>query len=317
MLSIFPEQQQKPLRNSLISNELPALSLTDQNQNESEIFQCSPPSSPTPSEQEPAVDSPDIYKHTSVFDFIHSQQINLECSQLDKENSHFIIADISIGAFELMKTEELANLEEDELETEFKPLPKPHLPRPRAVSSGIKINNSLTTRLKAARNQNFDSSVDLASPNTTTYLEDFGTSSMAQSMDQEIIIGSGFTSPGSRINTDILSMSSVSGLSKLEYQIPSNSVTPTRKLSNAQSLGSLNSVTDDEDTDNNKQETVTKSVSSSDLREVSVNVVNQDDNERLLFMRQKWLMAARKIVVTQNMAKKKKNAVQDEILNGK
>ena len=49
----------------------------------------------------------DIYEKADILDLIHAVQINCECSPLDKENSHFIMCDLTIAANELMKTQEL------------------------------------------------------------------------------------------------------------------------------------------------------------------------------------------------------------------
>ncbi len=39
-----------------------------------------------------------------MFDFIHAVQMNFESSQLDKENAHFVLADMVIASAELIKT---------------------------------------------------------------------------------------------------------------------------------------------------------------------------------------------------------------------
>lgn len=49
----------------------------------------------------------DIYEKADILDLIHAVQINCECSPLDKENSHFIMCDLTIAANELMKTQYL------------------------------------------------------------------------------------------------------------------------------------------------------------------------------------------------------------------
>lgn len=46
----------------------------------------------------------EIFSASNIFDLIHGVQINCECSPLDKENSHFVIADLAIAAIELIKT---------------------------------------------------------------------------------------------------------------------------------------------------------------------------------------------------------------------
>lgn len=46
----------------------------------------------------------EIFSTFNIFDLIHGVQINCECSPLDKENSHFVIADLAIAAMELVKT---------------------------------------------------------------------------------------------------------------------------------------------------------------------------------------------------------------------
>ena len=66
----------------------------------------------------------------------------MECSQLDKENSHFIIADITIAAFELIKTQELADGLDPKAEVAAAAGPSKQMAsKTRATSSGIRINN--------------------------------------------------------------------------------------------------------------------------------------------------------------------------------
>ncbi len=167
--------------------------------------------------------SMDIYSNTSVFDFIHSQQINLECSQLDKENSHFIIADIAIASFELLKTQRLAESKFNEssfpvVSESFNDRQPITTIKSRTVSSGIKINsnhlnaqnnNSLKVKTSNIKQQS-DSPSDLlnSSSNTNTYLDDnFATTSMAMSMEQDVIfVNSSCTSP----NPEVLSCCSSS-----------------------------------------------------------------------------------------------------------
>jgi hypothetical protein len=55
-----------------------------------------------------------LLNSTNIFDFIHAVQINFESSQLDKENAHFVLADLAIASAELVKTEHW--LEADEAE---------------------------------------------------------------------------------------------------------------------------------------------------------------------------------------------------------
>lgn len=50
-----------------------------------------------------------MFSNRDVFDLIHSVQINCECSPLDKENSHFIIADMAMAANELIKSKKEFN----------------------------------------------------------------------------------------------------------------------------------------------------------------------------------------------------------------
>ena len=236
----------------------------------------------------------DIYKQTSVFDFIHSQQINLECSQLDKENSHFIIADISIAAFELIKSQELAEQTKDQAESDpsggyLKPIAN----KIRHASHGIKINNSMNNHSKPRCLKKFDSPSRLNSPNTTHYLDDFGTTSMALSMEQELIINSGYTSP----NPDLLSCSSSIGLSKTDEAVPAAHSSSTRKLSNAQSLLSLNLSGDT----SRQVHLLPKSASSLNLYDLNPNEHNEknDQTERLRLIRERWIMAARKALLYQ------------------
>ena len=54
----------------------------------------------------------DIFEKVDILDLIHAVQINCECSPLDKENSHFIMCDLTIATNELMKTQEL-DLDDD------------------------------------------------------------------------------------------------------------------------------------------------------------------------------------------------------------
>jgi hypothetical protein len=49
------------------------------------------------------------FSSSNIFDLIHGVQINCECSPLDKENSHFVIADMAIAALELIKTQKQMN----------------------------------------------------------------------------------------------------------------------------------------------------------------------------------------------------------------
>jgi hypothetical protein len=46
-----------------------------------------------------------LLKETNIFDFIHAVQMNCESSQLDKENAHFVLADMAISSIELIKTQ--------------------------------------------------------------------------------------------------------------------------------------------------------------------------------------------------------------------
>ena len=82
-----------------------------------------------------------LFQNINVFDFIHSVQLNFESSQLDKENSHFIIADLAIASNELIKTQKLlteANYFPYSNDSSNQNYP---ISINRVVSNAIKINN--------------------------------------------------------------------------------------------------------------------------------------------------------------------------------
>ena len=90
----------------------------------------------------------DVYEKADILDLIHAVQINCECSPLDKENSHFIMCDLTIAANELMKTQEI----EDNLDYETIQLTKSrpthlntHTSKAQHGSTSIKINDKSIT----------------------------------------------------------------------------------------------------------------------------------------------------------------------------
>lgn len=78
---------------------------------------------------------------TTIFDFIHSVQINCESSQLDKENSHFVLADVAMSAAELINTHHLLQKSADQVYpiTTTAANSRPMLSR--MTSSAVMINN--------------------------------------------------------------------------------------------------------------------------------------------------------------------------------
>lgn len=149
-----------------------------------------------------------IYQKTTVFDFIHSQQINCDCNQVDKENSHFIIADVSIAAFELIKTQdldELDQLDEDSIKLDESVFNVNFLTvnrmkskkQTRLISNGIKIN-SFKRKDSSSQLNSFQSISPLA--NGTMFSSD----DYASSVEREVFLTSGCVSP----SNDVLSTSS-------------------------------------------------------------------------------------------------------------
>jgi hypothetical protein len=100
----------------------------------------------------------DIYEKTDILDLIHAVQINCECSPLDKENSHFIMADLTIAAIELMKTQQLEDelFDEDKFSLNKANDPMAHVNR----SNYIRINN------KSVSSSNIISSLDNSASNS-------------------------------------------------------------------------------------------------------------------------------------------------------
>lgn len=81
----------------------------------------------------------DIYSASNIFDLIHGVQINCEVSPLDKENSHFVIADLAIAAVEMIKTSSC-----------FRPS-KPPPASKYLSSSSIRINSSSSSTISPPR----------------------------------------------------------------------------------------------------------------------------------------------------------------------
>ena len=137
----------------------------------------------------------DIYAKTSVFDLIHSQQINSESSQLEKENSQFIIADITIAATEFMRTQWM----DEEPLTRTMP------------SSEIQIIE------KIFNTQDQDSSFNSMSP--MSFHNEFITS-----IDHDIFISSGYASPTPVNNNFVDEIKSLSNISlDLDQTLPKSS----------------------------------------------------------------------------------------------
>lgn len=175
--------------------------------------------------------SSEIYEKTSVFDFIHSQQINCDCNQVEKESSHFIIADIAIAAFELVKTQELDDIEQldsDLLDESRKPNEETLNVNFLTVNRTSNVTKRPSARLKSTgikivRNQSsqfVNSFTSQMSPINGTF---FSSEEYASSVEREIFYGSECTSP----NVD--SLSSASGI-----------VVPQAKRGHKKSLRYLN-----------------------------------------------------------------------------
>ncbi len=81
------------------NNQAPNMQLNNENKEIDDLI--------TNEKTNPKTKRIDIYEKADILDLIHAVQINSECSPLDKENSHFIMCDLTIAANELMKTQEL------------------------------------------------------------------------------------------------------------------------------------------------------------------------------------------------------------------
>jgi len=179
----------------------------------------------------------DIYSKTSVFDFIHSQQINCDCNQVDKENSHFIIADITIAAFELIKTQELDDLNDLKLIEELTSVqpPSPELLNPNflTVNRSKNLNTSKKPQVKSSGIQINTSSSYLRNPReaaspllSSSFASNFSpivngshmfpSDDYASSVEKEVFFTSGCVSP----NLDCLSASSAIIGSKENTDLP-------------------------------------------------------------------------------------------------
>lgn len=144
---------------------------------------------------------------------------------------------------------------------------------------------------------------------------------MACSMERELIYTSGFASPNPEIQSVCSSVASkytpppaVAVARKFSQSVQSlDSLSPSNVMSSGQDIGDLNS-----------KPGIIMSNSSSDLQTVDTGTSNRerseststavdeteaeemlavDNKERITKMREKWLMAARKIVITQTLAK--------------
>jgi hypothetical protein len=174
-------------------------------------------------------DSNDIYHKTTVFDFIHSQQINCDCNQVDKENSHFIIADIAMTAFELIKTQDLNDLNQLDINNENNNdntvklrknynnfltintnINNINAKKNRIKSTEIKIdNNKLKNKSRDTNSLQFVGSFNSSiSPITNGGI--FSSDDYASSIEKEVFFTSGCGSP----NLDALSSSSLMSTTK-------------------------------------------------------------------------------------------------------
>jgi hypothetical protein len=172
-------------------------------------------------------DSNDIYHKTTVFDFIHSQQINCDCNQVDKENSHFIIADIAMTAFELIKTQDLNDLNQFDIDNENSNntgklrknynnfltintnINNINAKKNRIKSTEIKIDNKLKNKSRDTNSLQFVGSFNSSiSPITNGGI--FFSDDYASSIEKEVFFTSGCGSP----NIDALSSSSLMSTTK-------------------------------------------------------------------------------------------------------
>lgn len=172
-------------------------------------------------------DSNDIYYKTTVFDFIHSQQINCDCNQVDKENSHFIIADIAMTAFELIKTQDLNDLNQFDIDNENNNnnvklrknynnfltintnINNINAKKNRIKSTEIKIDNKLKNKSRDTNSLQFVGSFNSSiSPITNGGI--FSSDDYASSIEKEVFFTSGCGSP----NLDALSSSSLMSTTK-------------------------------------------------------------------------------------------------------
>ena len=126
-------------------------------------------------ELRPSTIQNDIYLETSVLDLFHFLQISSDSSQLERENSHFILADIAISSNELIKTseEDEANYEVSQRSHVSNQLLKPRL------NSDV-INIVIPDNIKRNSLSNTPSSIF---------------SNTISSFRKEVFIGSGLSSP--------------------------------------------------------------------------------------------------------------------------
>ena len=104
----LPAAQESTI-NTIEESKIPKIVLNDdfKNQNDLEKVEQNKPCEESLLLEDNQNNNNELLEKTTIFDFIHSVQLQSECSQLDKENSHFIMADLAIASNELIKTNEL------------------------------------------------------------------------------------------------------------------------------------------------------------------------------------------------------------------
>lgn len=182
----------------------------------------------------------EIFSASNIFDLIHGVQINCECSPLDKENSHFVIADLAIAAIELIKTSQQQQQRQAMIDDNNLLSSKPkYTPSPSIrIRSNQREKNTTTTIIEAT-----ESFLDLTLENSSSVspLPSAGFESTARHRRKSLSMVAAIPIPVDKSSTRPTtrrsrSLNDLASVSKSQLQTPSTSiggpnVAPTSKAS--------------------------------------------------------------------------------------